>query len=81
MPGHAIVELIDENSGWVGENKNRIIKGKILSMGIYDTTQTGERIEPERSNLTRPAPRSSPRHHRRDHSTRSPSRCSARARS
>lgn len=49
-PGIAIIEEIEEKEeGLVLSQKKegRIIKGKILSMGSYDT-QHGEKIEPER---------------------------------
>lgn len=51
-PGIAIVTLIEDKTSpgitTTTKKEGRIIKGKIVSMGEYDTTPTGEKIYPER---------------------------------
>ncbi len=50
-PGIAVIEGVEEQiEGLVLTQKSqgRIIKGKIIFMGDYDTTSTGEKILPER---------------------------------
>lgn len=50
-PGIAIVEQIKGNQSQfanTSQQPGRIIAGKILSMGEYDTTSSGEKVMPER---------------------------------
>lgn len=44
-PGHAIVELLKEKTSIItGEQKDRIKRGKIIAMGIDQTTDYGTKI-------------------------------------